>query len=664
MRNGLYPRLAAVNLRKNRQTWLPYLFTCIGTIMMFYIMLTLQSDPALANMSGGAMLGSMLTMGCVVIGVFALILMFYANSFIIKQRKKEFGLYNILGMEKRHVGRVLMWETIYTALISYAVGIALGILFSKLMQLLLLKILRFDIRFGLYISPFALGATALLFAGIFALTLLNSLRIIHLSKPVELLHGSQEGEREPKSKWILALLGVLSLGAGYGLAVTVKNGVEAVSMFFIAVLFVIAGTYLLFTAFSIVFLKRLRANKNYYYKTSHFATVSGMLYRMKKNAGGLASICILSTMVLVTVSTTVCLYVGVDDMLRSMYPNEISVTSYDIETAEQRAAAENRVLSAVKEQKLNVINYKAYYLLNFQTTRDGNCFSSGLSSRVGGINSFDAVTAADYNAMTGQNVTLSAGKALLYTPNRTGSAVTGGKLTICGRSYDAEAISSFPITERYDNIGWEFYFLVVSDEAELRALTQAQTTDRGGAIMTFMVNFDLDGTQEQKAQCANAMSDAMLDVMPGGTTESHASVTGRSMNYSEFVSMYGGLFFLGLFLGSLFLMATVLIIYYKQVTEGYDDRERFRIMQNVGMTNSEVKKTIHSQVLIVFFLPLAATIIHVGFAFPMIRRMLSLFGLANIALFAYCTFAAIAVFAVLYTLVYIQTSRTYYKIVS
>lgn len=658
-----------MNLRKNRQTWLPYLFTCIGTIMMFYIMLTLLSDPALTSMSGGSMLSATLTFGSIIIAIFSVILVFYANSFIIKQRKREFGLYNILGMNKSNIGRVLLWETLYTALISFVCGIALGILFSKLMQLLLLRILRFDIRFGLYVSPIAIGITAILFAAIFLLTLLNSLRIIHLSKPVELLHGTQEGEREPKSKWVLAVFGILFLGAGYTMAIMTKSAAGAISLFFLAVICVIIGTYLLFTAFSIVFLKRLRANKTYYYKTKHFATVSGMLYRMKKNAGGLASICILSTMVLVTVSTTVCLYMGVDDMLDNMYPQDIIVTSYNAETAEQQQEAKQTVLDAAGRQKRTISNLQAYQMLDFITVRSGSNFAVTRDITRNDIISvgseFKVITTGDYSTLLGKNVTLKDGEALLYTPNYTKNAFSGDSLTLCGRPYQVTMLTSFPLEASVSNFGCETYFLVVRDSDELAALQTAQTSDNGGgSIPDYIISFNVDGTDQEKIDCSKTVAAALSDNGQNGGQASDSRVACRAQQYQDFVSIYGGLFFLGLFLGFLFLMATVLIIYYKQVTEGYDDRERFRIMQNVGMTKSEVKSTIHSQVLIVFFLPLAACIVHLCFAFPMIRRILQMFSLTNVGLFAYCTLGAIAVFAVLYTLVYSLTARTYYRIVS
>jgi putative ABC transport system permease protein len=460
------------------------------------------------------------------------------------------------------------------------------------------------------------------------------------------------------------VLGIMFLGAGYGLAVSVKSGLEAIQMFFIAVICVIIGTYLLFTAFSIVFLKRLRANKDYYYKTGHFATVSGMLYRMKKNAGGLASICILSTMVLVTVSTTVCLYMDVDEILDIVYPHEIQVQYFNAEDSAARRDVEQKIQNAVNAQGLSMSDYQAYQLLNVRTADNGGGRFS-LKSDSGAVCYFDVINAGDYNTMTGLSVSLAPGEALMYSENITGEAYTGGSITIGGRNYKLTALSDFPFKESGAyNKDKEQYYMVVADAAEQMALSDALSEQLEAGGMYLSINLDVDGTMEQKIDCAKAVETALTVTSPDGHRGISGNVSGRSVNYQDFLANYGGLFFLGIFLGFLFLMATVLIIYYKQVTEGYDDRERFRIMQNVGMTKSEVKSTIHSQILIVFFLPLAATIIHVGFAFPMIRHMLSVFGLTNITLFAYCTLAAIGVFAVLYALVYLRTSKTYYKIVS
>lgn len=661
----LYPRLAAVNLRKNRQTYLPYLLTCVGAVMMLFIMLTLASDPALREMSGGSVLGGTLTMGCAVIAIFSVILVFYANSFIIKQRKKEFGLYNILGMEKRHIGRMLTWETFYTALISFVCGIGFGILLAKLLQLGLMRLLKFDVQFGIYLNPFSISVTLIMFTVLFLLMLLNDLRIIHLSKPVELLHGTQEGEREPKSKWILAVLGVLCIIIGYALSIMTKSASDALVFFFVAVIFVIFGTYLTFTAFSIVFLKRLRANKKYYYKTAHFATVSGMLYRMKKNAGGLASICILSTMALVTVSVTVSLYVGMDDMLDAMYSREVTMTLYSEDDASNRYYAQLAEDTAAQSGR-EITESESYYSLTFPTLNQGGG-DFIYRKNVAGTDSVTClmtfIDLESYNAITGQDVSLAPGEALMYTDNFTNNAYTGDRVTILGLPYSVTHIENVGIKTSEIYLGWENYVLVMNFD---ELLTVEETELQIGADFANTVNykqsFNIDGTDEEKLWCVDAIDEALRadeELMKKGGY----SLQSRVEDQQEFLVMYGGLLFLGLFLGLLFTLATVLIIYYKQVTEGYDDREKFRIMQNVGMTEGEVKKTIHAQVLIVFFLPLVTTFIHIAFAFPMIRRILSLFNLTNIGLFIGCTVIAAAIFALMYTVIYLITAKTYYKIV-
>lgn len=342
----LYPRLAATNLKKNHKVYLPYLLACTVSVMLLCIIMTLMVDPALGTLRGGAPMQEMLGFGSVVVGIFAAIILFYTNSVLVKQRKREFGLYNILGMEKRHIGRVLFWETLYTALIALFFGLLTAGIFSKLLQLLFVRILGGETGFSLNISLQVIGMTAAVFAGLFLLLYLNTLRVIHLSNPAELLRSTSEGEREPKSNWMLALIGAVCLVSGYIMSIKTQSAMDALTLFFVAVILVIIGTYLLFTSCSIVFLKALRKNKRYYYKTQHFATVSGMIYRMKRNAAGLASICILSTMVLVTVSTTVSLYAGVEDIVNMRCPADIVVEYAAVPEADTLARTQERTRAA------------------------------------------------------------------------------------------------------------------------------------------------------------------------------------------------------------------------------------------------------------------------------------------------------------------------------
>jgi putative ABC transport system permease protein len=663
MHKSLYPRLALTNLKNNKKFYLPYLLACMGTLAMFCVLMTLMRDPAIAEMKGGGTVAGTLQLGCVVVGIFSCILLFYTSSVLTKQRKKEFGLYNILGMEKRHIGLVLLWESLYTFLITLAGGVVASVVFAKLLQLVLIRLLGGELNFSLAFDFPSVLTSAILFAAIFFLIYLNTVRAIHKAKPVDLLHGTNQGEREPKSKWVLAILGVLCLGTGYVMSVMTKDALSAIMLFFVAVLFVIAGTYLLFTAFSIVALKALRRNKNYYYKTSHFATVSGMLYRMKRNAASLASICILSTMVLVTVSTTVCLYLGVGDMVRQQHPTEISAV-YGNLPVEKRETVQNTLFDTARAQGRQVLNPMGYLSLKFTVIREGAELKLGKN----GVNDFDMVNdvsvlfltdAAGYESMTGKTLSLQPGQALAWSDKN----AVGDTVTLLGNTYHVTQLSSFPVDSGYLSLSVETIYMVVDSEATLTAIEQAEQTVYydGGSSIEYRVACDLDGTDAEKVACGDAMMRADSYNLDENTTY---TFNARTAYYQEQIAFYGAFFFIGMLLGLLFLLATVLIIYYKQVSEGYDDREHFEIMQKVGMTKREVKSTIRSQVLIVFFLPLLAAAIHVAFAFPMIQRMLMAFGMVNAGLFAACTAISLAIFAAIYIVVYLLTSRTYYSIVS
>ncbi len=652
----LYPRLAWNNLKKNKKFYLPYLLACMGTVMMFCVLLTLEGDPALDDQTS---VRGALQLGTVVVGIFSAIILFYTNSVLTKQRKKEFGLYNILGMEKRHIGRVLLYESLYTAAMSLAGGLIGSFVFSKLLQLMLLKMLKLTADFALRIDPNAIGTTALLFAAIFLLIYLNTVRIIRFAKPVDLLHGSSEGEREPKSKWLLAILGTGCLATGYALSLMTKSATAALMLFFVAVLFVIAGTYLLFTAFSIVFLKALRRNKNYYYKTKHFATVSGMLYRMKRNAAGLASICILSTMVLVTVSTTVCLYLGVGDMVRQQHPTEIAVEYYDL-TQEQLIQSAQNVWNIIEAQGRTVLDAHSYPYLQFGSQRQGDeLILQERSSSQMGLDTLTMVWITDaegYSNLTGINTTVLPGQVLSWSDG----APLDDTVQLMGNTYSVKALDSFPVSGGYLSLNVKTVYLVVDSEATLNAIEaqEQQIYHNSGSSIAYAITCNLDGTDEEKIACGDALGRGI------STENAGYSFSARQADYQDQLGFYGTFFFIGMFLGLLFLLATVLIIYYKQASEGYDDRERFVIMQKVGMTEKEVKGTIHSQVLIVFFLPLVTAAIHICFAFPMIHRILMAFGMMNVSLFVCCTAASLLIFAALYTVVYMLTSRTYYAIVS
>ena len=654
MRKALYMRLAGGNLKKNRQLYGPYLIACIVTVMMMCIMILLEGDRGLKTIEGGQSVAATLMFGCIVIAIFSLIILVYINSLLIKQRKKEFALYNVLGMEKRHISKVLFWESAYTAVISIGAGLIFGAVFSKLMQLILMKIIGGEISFSIDVSFSVLVFTAAIFAVFFLLVLLMNIRTIRIAQPVELLRGGSEGEREPKSKWVLAVLGVVFLAAGYVMSIMTKDVVSAITLFFIAVICVIIGTYLMFIAFSIVLLKGLKKNKRYYYQTKHFATVSGMIYRMKRNAAGLASICILSTMVIVTVSTTVCLYAGVGDIINNMYPYDVNMKYYPYsqQTSEKlEAAAED----TAKRQGREIKELYSFSKMSFAANRSGDKLIVD-NDTITGIGSVDVtiITPEDYKRLTGKDAGLKKGEVLIYSEKES----FGDKVELLGEEYRAIKTDEFPkavfLSISTANCG------IVADSRETaEAMLHRYEDMTGQIIINGGMYINLDGTDDEKIAFSNALNSEAADF----EYEFYFLESRQFVEKEGSYSFYGAFFFLGMFLGLVFIFATVMIIYYKQVSEGYDDRKRFDIMQKVGMTEAEVRQTIRSQVLIVFFLPLAAAAMHVAFAFPMIRRILAAFSMTNVTLFAVCTAATFLGFAVIYLLVYLQTSKTYYSIV-
>jgi putative ABC transport system permease protein len=662
MNKLFYAKLAAVNIKKNGRIYTPYILTCIFTVAMFYILLFISLNKGISEMPGAIYISTLMMLGTIVIGIFSVIILLYTNSFLMKRRKKEIGLYNILGMGKNHIARVLSVEIMYVALISIIAGLFAGILLSKLMLALLLKMLLFRIPFGFEVSPAAVIITAALFAGIFLLTLLLNLGRIHISKPIELLYGGNVGEKEPKTKWLLAVIGFLTLGAGYTIALTIKNPLSALQLFFFAVILVIIGTYCLFTSGSIALLKALRSNKKYYYKPKHFTSVSGMLYRMKQNAVGLANICILSTMVLVMLSTTVSLYLGMNDALRNRFPRNIEITSDHI-TQEQSDAVAMKADALLKSSGIAVNNVSRYRYKVFACSESGSQLA--MTSEYASGYSKDLVVyfipLADYNALQGTSEVLSGGELLAYAPN---ADFHEENITFGSLKYHVKAtLRSLNVEENFLLSTNKSFFFIIPDEQAIKDIYNSWTNGSGTwKEPAYYFGFDAaaDGSSQiaLASQLTNAVSN---DDSKKGALINVASAEG---NKDMFLYMYGGLFFLGIFLGALFIMATVIIMYYKQISEGYDDKKRFEIMQKVGLSRDEVKRTIRSQVLTVFFLPLIAAAIHILAAFKMITKLLYILDLTNVRLFAECTLGTFILFAAVYAIVYAMTAKAYYKIVS
>lgn len=660
----MYTKLAITNIKNNRQFYFPYLLTGIITVAMFYIMCALESNPGIQSMPGAKDLGLILRLGIGVIGIFAVIFLFYTNSFIIKRRKKELGIYNILGMEKRHIAKILSKEAFFTAIIAIGGGLVTGVLFHKLACMLLYRMIGFNGGITFSFSKKGVMITAILFAIVYLLTYIYDLFQVQLANPIELLQSGNKGEREPKTKAIMAVLGVLCLGTGYFIAITTKNPIKALTLFFVAVILVIIGTYLLFTAGSIALLKILRRNKGYYYQTKHFTSVSGMIYRMKQNAVGLANICILSTMVLVAVSTTVSLYVGIEDIMKEQYPNEINIRAYYDTGAPSEDSIAPIVEKSVKESGRKIRHEEDYLELYFAAIKDQGQYSldkEKVKTAGDRVSGFVVLTREDCKKKYNEEIPeLAENEVALFTIKKTDMDT----LVLENRSYHVKEIKQFQNTEDFETIADimdEYYYVIVNDVQDMERLWQLQKDiyQENSSSISRQVRLDIDGDSEQKKECFENIKTAL------GPEQAKARILidSRQSNLDEFYQIYGGFLFLGLFLGILFLMITVLIIFYKQISEGYDDKERFSIMEKVGMSNDEVKATIRSQVRTVFFLPILMAAIHVGMAFPMIKRLLSLFGLSNTALFAGCMAGTILVFALIYLLVFLKTSKTYYKIV-
>ena len=665
MRN-LYPRLAATNLKKNRRFYLPYLLACIVIVALFCFILTLASDPYLGQMQHGGSVSQVLGFGVSIMALFSAIILFYTNSTFTKQRKREFAIYNILGMEKRHISYVLFWESLYTAAMALFFGLVAAGVFSKLLQLVLMRLIGGEATFGLNIRLMSIGCTVVFFGALFLLLLLNTIRIIHLSNPVQLLRAGSEGEREPRSKWILALLGAACLAAGYIISLRTNAALYAIQNFFLAVILVIIGTYLTFIALSVIVLKALRKNRRYYYKTSHFATVSGLIYRMSRNAAGLASICILSTMVLVTVSTTVSLYKGVDAYAAVQWPQDVKITLMTdtrTNTVPDVAPVLQVVDDTMTRSGLTQSNVHGYRTVRFSTLRSGDALDQFTGS---GVDAYTVMVldTEGYADLTGEQVTLAPGEALAWTDGKP----FGDTVTICGRAFRLRQLDSFPLDSGSSIMGLHTLYLVVPDldsVLELRAQQNAYTNEHGGtrSMLNYTYQFDLSSTDDEQLDALHTLlSDPAFESAAEAANVNYTTDM-RADGYPTLRSTYGGFLFLGFFLGFVFLFATVLIIYYKQVSEGYDDRGRFRIMQQVGMTPREVKATIRTQVLLMFFLPLVTAAIHIAFAFPLIKQIVFAFGLQNVHLFLLCTLGTFGVFALLYTFVYLLTARTYYRIV-
>ncbi len=680
MKLGFYPRLAWNGIGKNKRLFVPYILATAGTAAVFYILFFLASSNFFDNMRGGSSTKMVLSFGVFVIVAFALLFLFYCNSFLVRRRYKEFGLYSILGMNKHNISRILAWETLFTALLSLLGGVFIGVLLSKLAEMAMLKVLGGTADYALHISLPAIEYMLLYFGGIFLLIFLNSVVRIRRLSASELVRSENYGEKPAKANPILGGLGVLVLGVAYYLAVSIEQPLQALTVFFIAVLMVIAATYLIFIAGSVVMCRLLQKNKRYYYKPEHFVSVSSMAYRMKRNGAGLASICILATMVLVMISSTSCLYFGGEESLHARYPRDI-VTRSVILIGDEYADAETEIealrssiSAAIAGRPVsNVMDYRSFSLdavveQGHVMTNDSALSEFGLVS-ASKVASFLFIPLSDYNRAAGAHEILGDGEVLVHASR---TSIDFDTLDIDGtvQLTVKRELDEMPLISGSSAASVLPTITVIVpglDELALK-LADAENPFGGPAFNYTSWNYCFD-TPLKDDDYASLYLDVMSALRDKNIEDAHMgfysySVESLEYNRSDFAGTFGGLFFLGVILSLVFGCAAVLIIYYKQLSEGYEDAGRFEIMQKVGMTKQEIRRSINSQLLTVFFLPLLFAGLHLCFAFPFIRKILYMFSFYNTSFLIWTTVISFLVFALLYALVYKKTSNTYYKIVS
>lgn len=675
---GFYPRLAAEGIRKNRRMYLPYILTCVGMVMMFYIIMFLAVSPSLDSVRGAETLRSIFALGSWVIALFSAIFLFYTNSFLMRRRRREFGLYNILGMGKGNIARILVWEAVWTAILSIGFGLLAGITLSKLAELGLINVMHEEVNYDLTVSRLSVLRTAEVFGVIFVLLLLNSIRQVRFASAISLLRSENTGEKPPRGNLLFGFAGVVLLGAAYALAVTIKNPLSALVWFFVAVLMVIIGTYLVMIAGSVLFCRLLQRRKSYYYKPNHFISVSSMVYRMKRNGAGLASICILATMVLVMISSTTCLYFGEESAVNQRYPRQISIGATieeeRLSAADPLAPVREAVGSIVKAHGATLSNVCDYRYLDVsgafmpdgEVETDAERLDSFDVSALGNITTFCFIPLTDYEAMTGDTRELAEGQALICTYRTAfeGDSLTfkrGLTLRIVGRvdSFDmAGPNAAMDVVSRV--------FVIVPDIfSTMERLVEGMSEETAQyLILRWLYQFDTDLSADGQIALYKDLWSQLRNGVADFDRVGMGSIECRESEREDFFGMFGSLFYIGIILSIVFILAAVLIIYYKQISEGYEDQARFDIMQKVGMTKREIRRSINSQLLTVFFLPLLFAAMHICFAFPIIEKLLRLFGLNNVSLFAVTTALSVAVFALFYTLVYRLTSNAYYNIVS
>lgn len=659
MKSSFAFKLALNNIGKGRKFFIPYILASAGMMAIFYIMLYVAFNKEITKLQGADSLKQLLLLGSVIVAVFAAIFIIYINGFLMKRRNKEIGLYSILGMEKRHIGKVLFAETFVSFFCAAVAGIASGAVFSHLVVLLTEKLLKGSARLSAAVSLPATVYTLILFGIIFLLVLAANQKRIIFAKPIEILREANVGEKEPKANVILTLLGIVCMVAGYSIANMVREPLEALVMFFTAVILVIIGTYLLFTTVSIAILKRLKGNRKIYYKKNNFTTISGMLFRMKQNAVGMANICIISTMVLVLVSTVVCMKFSSEETIEIMSPHDFAV-SCEIPPKHIGKIDKTKIEKDLdmlndeaKKEGVKVSGINGLTFMEVPMKRDKK--NEDLTFEFGGNMSFvNFVTEKTFNRQTGKNVSLKSGEIIQLGGEKNGY-VCFENLKFRVKSYIKDGRKLIPANTE----SMASYIFVVRDQKALNSISREAMRRDVITLKTYKIMFN--AKDDKRMHDFVKKYARKLEARP---YMEHTFISKKSEFVDRVYGITGGFLLIGILLGSVFMVAAALIIYYKQISEGYYDREKFIIMQKVGMSQKEVKKSIRKQILAVFFTPLILAAMHMAGAFNMMYRLLGLFNFNNIWIFVGSTLATMLVFAVIYAIIYMVTAREYYKIVS
>ena len=687
MNNRYYLRLSRDNIKKNAKMYIPYIFTCVLMTAMLYIIRSLSKNPDFENFAhGGTMLPTLLKYGSYVTAAFAVVIIFYSNSFILNRRNREFGLLNILGMEKRHIAKLLLIETIHIAAVTFVLGILVGIGLEALITGLLAKMLGDEAaKLSAHISPTAI-LDAVCFIGLtFVGVFLFALRSLHLSNPVELLSGAKKGEKEPKTKIFMTILGVLFLIGGYALSFFVADPRQTLHLLAAAVFFVILGTYLIFTAGIIALLKLLKKRKNFYYKTKHFTAVSGLIYRMKRNAVGLSSVAILSTMVLISVSSTSALMLGIDNQLTECdavvgvgFDKGGKDTKQIISEIEKNVNPKNIDVQRSATMKLKGRSTGKIIPLEKGDFRQTEDYVSFLPGYEGGLKSSEQVylTVHTYDSIDERYVDdKNQDQDVLFKRDakdiKKDYYTEKGEIVIEAKDkqFDSDTFSflgkEFKVRKFKQNVSGDedrITITVATNEEVQEFVDLFNKQSLFEADESFTLNITYNGSIAESDQKLKAVLQPIEnDLLPNRGYLDLPRY--RSEEKAGMMLGYGSLFFLGIFLGTLFVLETILIIYYKQLTEGYEDASRFKIMQNVGMSEDEVKKSIRSQILLVFFLPLVTALVHTVVAFPLVGRLLSYVGLDSTKTYLKSCGFGFAGYIALYTVIYVLTAKLYYGII-